>query len=246
MRRILIDTQCKEGCAAGSWDPAKPTKDLWGDAGGRLMMTSLSALTLEVYFRSLPLYKLDRDSDEAAAAKPGGKRPAAKPDENGGKTGAPQTETLAAMMKKCPALIAVLLASVLTVSTAGVAGRRRNRCDSSIFCSKTATATWRSIIWRFWRRGPICPTTFGTCWDLEMAKSLLAAAGDAFDARDKEQLLRQAQEHLAKFIKEKPHHPAAAMAAVGVGRFSGEAGAGLAPPGERGEGEGRQTCGRSI
>ena len=80
MRRILIDTQCKEGCAAGSWDPAKPTKDIWGDAGGRLMVTSLSALTLEVYYRYLPLYKLDRDSDEAAAAKPGGKQPAAKPD----------------------------------------------------------------------------------------------------------------------------------------------------------------------
>jgi hypothetical protein len=84
MRRLLIDTQCKEGCAAGSWDPAKPTKDIWGDAGGRLMVTSLSALTLEVYYRYLPLYKLDRDSDEAAAAKPGGKQPAAKPE--GGKT----------------------------------------------------------------------------------------------------------------------------------------------------------------
>ena len=32
MRRILIDTQSKEGCAAGSWDPDKPTKDIWGDA----------------------------------------------------------------------------------------------------------------------------------------------------------------------------------------------------------------------
>jgi hypothetical protein len=48
------------------------------------MVTSLSALTLEVYYRYLPLYKLDRDSDEATAAKPGGKQPAAKP--NGGKT----------------------------------------------------------------------------------------------------------------------------------------------------------------
>jgi len=60
MRRILIDTQCKDGCAAGSWDPKTPTPDKWGESGGRLMMTSLSALTLEVYYRYLPLYKLDK------------------------------------------------------------------------------------------------------------------------------------------------------------------------------------------
>lgn len=59
MRRMLIETQIKEGCAAGSWDPEKPVEDAWGNAGGRLMMTSLSALTLEVYYRYLPLYQLD-------------------------------------------------------------------------------------------------------------------------------------------------------------------------------------------
>lgn len=59
MRRYLIDTQCKDGCAAGSWDPNDPSKDQWGQSGGRIMMTSLSALTLEVYYRYLPLYKLD-------------------------------------------------------------------------------------------------------------------------------------------------------------------------------------------
>jgi len=73
-RRILIDTQNKEGCATGSWDPHKPTKDMWGDIGGRLMMTSLSALTLEVYYRYLPLYKLDEEAGspppDAAPAKP--------------------------------------------------------------------------------------------------------------------------------------------------------------------------------
>ncbi len=62
MRRILIDTQCRDDtCAAGSWDPAKPQIDLWGPRGGRLMMTSLAALTLEVYYRYLPLYKLDAE-----------------------------------------------------------------------------------------------------------------------------------------------------------------------------------------
>ena len=41
----------------------KPSKDAWGDAGGRVMMTSLAALTLEVYYRYLPLYKLDKEED---------------------------------------------------------------------------------------------------------------------------------------------------------------------------------------
>ncbi len=70
MRRYLIDSQCKDGCAAGSWDPNKPTKDRWGTNGGRVMTTSFSALTLEVYYRYLPLYKLD--------SAPGGDRAIAK------------------------------------------------------------------------------------------------------------------------------------------------------------------------
>jgi hypothetical protein len=61
MRRVLIDTQVKEGCAAGSWDAAEPTSDKYRDQGGRLMSTSLSCLTLEVYYRYLPLYKLDAE-----------------------------------------------------------------------------------------------------------------------------------------------------------------------------------------
>jgi hypothetical protein len=40
----------------GSWSPAG---DPWGRAGGRLMMTSLNLLTLEVYYRYLPLYYRD-------------------------------------------------------------------------------------------------------------------------------------------------------------------------------------------
>jgi hypothetical protein len=59
MRRMLVESQNREGCAAGSWDPHLPATDRWGVQGGRLMMTSLAALTLEVYYRYLPLYKLD-------------------------------------------------------------------------------------------------------------------------------------------------------------------------------------------
>ena len=59
MRRVLIESQQKEGCATGSWDPDRPTADAWGPQGGRLMLTSLNALTLEVYYRYLPLFKTD-------------------------------------------------------------------------------------------------------------------------------------------------------------------------------------------
>ena len=56
---MWVILRCTKGCATGSWDPDKPAKDAWAEPGGRLMVTSLSALTLEVYYRYLPLYKLD-------------------------------------------------------------------------------------------------------------------------------------------------------------------------------------------
>ena len=55
-RRVLITSQCKGGCNEGSWDPAG---DTWGTQGGRLYATSLATLTLEVYYRYLPLYQID-------------------------------------------------------------------------------------------------------------------------------------------------------------------------------------------
>ena len=36
--------------------PVKPTKEKWGAAGGRLYVTCLNTLMLEVYYRHLPLY----------------------------------------------------------------------------------------------------------------------------------------------------------------------------------------------
>lgn len=63
MRRGFIETQVKEGCATGSWDPEKPVKDAWSEQGGRLMLTSLATLSLEVYYRYLPLYQLDKKAE---------------------------------------------------------------------------------------------------------------------------------------------------------------------------------------
>lgn len=73
LRRILIETQVKEGCAAGSWDPDKPVRDALGDVGGRVMVTSMAVLSLEVYYRYLPLYQLDSKSEpnEVPDAEPG-------------------------------------------------------------------------------------------------------------------------------------------------------------------------------
>ncbi len=55
MRDRLTTTQhpLSRGHSAGSWDPADPH----GGAGGRHYMTCLSVMTLEVYYRHLPIYQ---------------------------------------------------------------------------------------------------------------------------------------------------------------------------------------------
>jgi hypothetical protein len=69
MRRVLIESQEKEGCATGSWDPENPTTDTWGPQGGRLMTTSLATLTLEVYYRYLPLFKFSSPRGSPSAVR---------------------------------------------------------------------------------------------------------------------------------------------------------------------------------
>ncbi len=59
MRRVLIQSQEKQGCATGSWDPLEPSFDIWGEKGGRLMTTAFNCLTLEVYYRYLPIFQTD-------------------------------------------------------------------------------------------------------------------------------------------------------------------------------------------
>jgi hypothetical protein len=55
VRDTLIELQRTDGALAGSWDPSDP----WGRYGGRLYSTALATLTLEVYYRLLPLYRMN-------------------------------------------------------------------------------------------------------------------------------------------------------------------------------------------
>lgn len=55
VRDTLTSEQRRDGRFAGSWDPKGP----WGRYGGRLYSTALSTLTLEVYYRLLPLYRMN-------------------------------------------------------------------------------------------------------------------------------------------------------------------------------------------
>lgn len=57
LRPLLLDSQIVEGEMAGSWDPYLPSADLWARYGGRLYVTTLNLLSLEVHYRHLPLYE---------------------------------------------------------------------------------------------------------------------------------------------------------------------------------------------
>jgi len=52
MRKALLLRQEKSGTRNGSWPPAGQ----WGKQGGRVIETAMAALSLEVYYRYLPLY----------------------------------------------------------------------------------------------------------------------------------------------------------------------------------------------
>ena len=52
MKRSLLEGQNRQGENKGSWDP----KGLYAERTGRLVATAMATLTLEVYYRYLPLY----------------------------------------------------------------------------------------------------------------------------------------------------------------------------------------------
>jgi hypothetical protein len=55
---LITRSQVKEGALAGSWDPVGPMPDKWAHLGGRVYVTSLNLLSLEVSYRYLPLYEI--------------------------------------------------------------------------------------------------------------------------------------------------------------------------------------------
>jgi hypothetical protein len=61
MRDFLIRTQSKDGTSTGSWfyNPNSHSQE----KGGRLYVTSMCCMTLEVYYRYLPLYG-DKAADD--------------------------------------------------------------------------------------------------------------------------------------------------------------------------------------
>lgn len=77
LRDLLVGEQVKEGPNAGSWEP----RDAWGPYGGRVYSTAVAALSLEVYYRFLPLYRAveqpgsERSTPNRPAAVPGRSAP---------------------------------------------------------------------------------------------------------------------------------------------------------------------------
>jgi hypothetical protein len=57
LHSLLIDSQEENGPMAGSWDPIRPLPDIWAPHAGRLYVTTMNLLSLEVTYRHLPLYE---------------------------------------------------------------------------------------------------------------------------------------------------------------------------------------------
>ncbi|QDU78846.1 Prenyltransferase and squalene oxidase repeat protein [Polystyrenella longa] len=63
LRDRIVSEQRRTGDFAGSWEP----RSVWSPYGGRIYSTTLSTLCLEVYYRFLPLYRMQEELDEPAA-----------------------------------------------------------------------------------------------------------------------------------------------------------------------------------
>ena len=63
MREMLVATQLMEGHEVGSWTPAE-SGGHGNLEGGRLYTTAMSTMTLEVYYRMLPIYRPDAVAGE--------------------------------------------------------------------------------------------------------------------------------------------------------------------------------------
>ncbi|MFP6751060.1 MAG: prenyltransferase/squalene oxidase repeat-containing protein, partial [Pirellulaceae bacterium] len=63
---ILLNSQITRGDLAGSWDPRLPVPDRWGPHAGRIYLTTMNLLSLEVHYRYLPLYDEEPFQPEVA------------------------------------------------------------------------------------------------------------------------------------------------------------------------------------
>ena len=69
---LLVQSQIASGPLAGSWNPYAPVPDRWGAHGGRLYVTTMNLLSLEVDYRLLPLYeKTVAEGGPSSAARTG-------------------------------------------------------------------------------------------------------------------------------------------------------------------------------
>ncbi|MEI6147478.1 MAG: hypothetical protein WCS01_00135, partial [bacterium] len=71
MKDVLPPLQRKTGAEAGSWDPQGP----FGGQMGRCVTTAIGALSLEVYYRFLPMYGYRSAEDEGRKGSEKGKLP---------------------------------------------------------------------------------------------------------------------------------------------------------------------------
>jgi hypothetical protein len=54
---LIVNAQVRQGTYAGSWDPKGPIPDRWGLHAGRIYVTAMNLLSLEVQYRKLRLYE---------------------------------------------------------------------------------------------------------------------------------------------------------------------------------------------
>jgi hypothetical protein len=54
---LLTESQVMTGPMAGSWDPKGSIPDRWGPHAGRIYVTTMNLLSLEVAYRHLPIYE---------------------------------------------------------------------------------------------------------------------------------------------------------------------------------------------
>jgi hypothetical protein len=60
LQKTLLERQVKDGPFAGTWN----TDTVWGGYGGRIYTTAIATLSLEVYYRFLPLYAESASAEE--------------------------------------------------------------------------------------------------------------------------------------------------------------------------------------